>query len=198
MRKRKLIIFLILILIPGFFFLLKDNNDKKISTKKENVNLEENLEENKEKDEIYSSNIIKDVNFSTKDKKGNEYIIYASQGEIEFSNTNIVYLTEVKGQIKLNNSNIINISSNFGKYNSENFDTIFSKNVIIKYLDNIITGDYLDLSLIRNLMTISKKVTYKNKENILKADVVEMNIDTKDTKIYMYEDKKKVNIKSLN
>ena len=47
-------------------------------------------------------------------------------------------------------------------------------------------------------MTISKKVTYKNKENILKADVVEMNIDTKDTKIYMYEDKKKVNIKSLN
>ncbi len=194
MRKRKLIIFLILILIPGFFFLLKDNNDKKISTKKENVN----LEENKEKDEIYSSNIIKDVNFSTKDKKGNEYIIYASQGEIEFSNTNIVYLTEVKGQIKLNNSNIINISSNFGKYNSENFDTIFSKNVIIKYLDNIITGDYLDLSLIRNLMTISKKVTYKNKENILKADVVEMNIDTKDTKIYMYEDKKKVNIKSLN
>ena len=194
MRRRKLIIYLIIILIPSLFFLIKNNDNKKNSMKKDNVN----LEEKDEKDEIYSSNIIKDVNFSTKDKKGNEYIIYASQGEIEFSNTNIVYLTEVKGQIKLNNSNIINISSNYGKYNSDNFDTIFSKNVIIKYLDNIITGDYLDLSLMGNLMTISKKVTYKNKENILEADVVEMNIDTKDTKIFMYEDKKKVNIRSLN
>lgn len=194
MKRRKLVILLIIILISSFFFLTKNNDSKKNSMKKDNVN----LEENNEKNEIYNSNIIKDVNFSTKDKKGNEYTIYASQGEIEFSNTNIVYLTEVKGVIKLKNSNIINISSNFGKYNSDNFDTIFSKNVIIKYLDNIITGDYLDLSLMGNLMTISKKVTYKNKENILEADVVEMNIDTKDTKIFMYEDKKKVNIRSLN
>ena len=194
MKRRKLVILLIIILISSFFFLTKNNDSKKNSMKKDNVN----LEENNEKNEIYNSNIIKDVNFSTKDKKGNEYTIYASQGEIEFSNTNIVFLTEVKGVIKLNNSNIINISSNFGKYNSDNFDTIFSKNVIIKYLDNIITGDYLDLSLMGNLMTISKKVTYKNKENILEADVVEMNIDTKDTKIFMYEDKKKVNIRSLN
>ena len=194
MKRRKLVILLIIILISSFFFLTKNNDSKKNSMKKDNVN----LEENNEKNEIYNSNIIKDVNFSTKVKKGNEYTIYASQGEIEFSNTNIVYLTEVKGVIKLKNSNIINISSNFGKYNSDNFDTIFSKNVIIKYLDNIITGDYLDLSLMGNLMTISKKVTYKNKENILEADVVEMNIDTKDTKIFMYEDKKKVNIRSLN
>ena len=194
MKRRKLVILLIIILISSFFFLTKNKDSKKNSMKKDNVN----LEENNDKNEIYKSNIIKDVNFSTKDKKGNEYTIYASQGEIEFSNTNIVYLTEVKGVIKLKNSNIINISSNFGKYNSDNFDTIFSKNVIIKYLDNIITGDYLDLSLMGNLMTISKKVTYKNKENILEADVVEMNIDTKDTKIFMYEDKKKVNIRSLN
>ena len=193
MKRRKLVILLIIILISSFFFLTKNNDSKKNSMKKDNVN----LEENNEKNEIYNSNIIKDVNFSTKDKKemSTQFMLLK---EIEFSNTNIVYLTEVKGQIKLNNSNIINISSNFGKYNSDNFDTIFSKNVIIKYLDNIITGDYLDLSLMGNLMTISKKVTYKNKENILEADVVEMNIDTKDTKIFMYEDKKKVNIRSLN
>ena len=33
-------------------------------------------------------------------------------------------------------------------------------------------------------------------ENILKADVVEINVTTKDTKIFMYKDNKKVNIKS--
>ena len=41
-------------------------------------------------------------------------------------------------------------------------------------------------------------VIYSNLENILKADVIEMNLETKDTKIFMYEDKKKVNIKSKN
>ena len=34
---------------------------------------------------IYNSNIIKDVNISTKDKDGNEYIIKAEEGEIDFS-----------------------------------------------------------------------------------------------------------------
>jgi hypothetical protein len=36
------------------------------------------------------------------------------------------------------------ITSNYGKYNTINYDTIFSKNVKIDYVDNIITGDYLD------------------------------------------------------
>ena len=45
-------------------------------------------------------------------------------------------------------------------------------------------------------MVISKNVVYENLENILRADVLEMNIKTKDTKIYMYEKDKKVNIKS--
>ena len=35
-----------------------------------------------------------------------------------------------------------------------------------------------------------------NLENILKADVVEINLKTKDSKIFMYEKNKKVNIKS--
>ena len=48
----------------------------------------------------------------------------------------------------------------------------------------------------RNSMIISKNVIYTNLENILKADVIEMNIDTKDTKIFMHKNNQKVNIKS--
>ena len=88
--------------------------------------------------------------------------------------------------------------SDFGKYNSENYDTIFSKNVKIKYLDNKITGDYLDFSLERNSMIISKNVIYNNLDNILKADVIDVNIKTKDTKIFMDDQEQKVNIKSKN
>ncbi len=65
-------------------------------------------------------------------------------------------------------------------------------------MDNKITGEYLDFSLEKNLLLVSKRVVYTNLENILKADVVEMNIKTKDTKIFMYENDKRVNIKSKN
>ena len=148
--------------------------------------------------ELYSSNKIQDVKYTTKDADGNEYIITAAEGEIDYSNPNIIYLTKIKALIKLKNSDNISIKSDYGKYNSEIFDTIFSKNVVINYLENKITGEYLDFSLKKNLLLISKKVVYKNFKNVLKADVVEMNIKTKDTKIYMYENQKKVNIKSIN
>ena len=147
-------------------------------------------------DIIYNSNIIRDVNYTTKDSNGNEYIITALKGEIDFSNSNIIFLTNVNAVIKLKYSDIITIASDFGKYNSENFDTIFSKNVILNYLDNKITGEYLDFSLSRNSMIISRNIVYTNSKNVLKADVIEMDIKTKDTKIFMYENKKKVNIKS--
>jgi len=45
-------------------------------------------------------------------------------------------------------------------------------------------------------MIVSRNVIYTNEENILMADVVEVNIETKDTKIFMYENKEKVNIKN--
>jgi hypothetical protein len=147
---------------------------------------------------IYNSNIIKDVSYSSKDADGNEYIINAIQGEIDYANTDIIYLTNVNALIKLNNSDNIKIKSDFGKYNTLNLNTIFSKNVIIDYLDNKITGEYLDFSIDRNSMIISRDIIYTNFENILMADVVEINIKTKDTKIFMYENNKKVNIKSKN
>ena len=148
--------------------------------------------------EVYSSNKIKDVKYTTKDADGNEYIITASEGEIDYSNSNIIFLTNIKAIIKLTNSDDILITSNYGKYNSGNFDTIFSKNVIINYLNNEITGEYLDFSLERNSLLMTKKVIYTNLENILKADALEMNLETKDTKIFMYQNQKKVNIKSIN
>ena len=123
-----------------------------------------------------NSNIIKDVNYTTTDADGNEYIINAIQGEIDYANSNIIYLTKVSALIKLNDAEIITITSDYGKYNSENYDTIFSKNVIITYLDNKSTGDYLDFSLDKNLMIISKDVNYINLDNMLKADVIEINI----------------------
>ena len=190
LRKRIVIFFSIILCLLILFILnyekfLKKNNTKKIETQTP-IEIP------------YSSNIIENVSYSTKDADGNEYIINALQGEIDYSKPEIIYLTKVRGTVKLRDSDYIIITSEFGKYNTDNFDTIFSKNVIIKYLDNKIKGEYLDFSLKRNSMIISKNVTYNNNKNVLYADVIEINIQTKDTKIFMYEKDKKVNIKSKN
>ena len=74
--------------------------------------------------EIYNSNIIKDVMYTSMDADGNQYTITALEGEIDYSNPNILYLTGVKGLIQLKDSDDINITSNFGRYNSNNFDTV--------------------------------------------------------------------------
>ena len=59
-------------------------------------------------------------------------------------------------------------------------------------------GEYLEFSLNKNLMTISRNVILKNNKSSLKADVIEVDIKTKDIKISMYEENKKINIESTN
>ncbi len=179
-----------------FFFFKTSYDQKLIEKKKVNLIEKENTEFIEEK--IESSNIIEDVSYSAKDVKGNEYFLKAGEGIIDQKTSNYIFLKSVKAIINLENYRLIEISSDFGKYNINNYDTIFSKNVIISYLDNKITGDYLDFSWDKNLMIISRDVILENNTSFLKADVIEMNIETKDIKIFMYEENKRINIKSVN
>ncbi len=152
-----------------------------------------------EEEVVYNSNIIKDINYNSRDLKGNEYILVAKEGEIDLNNNDIIFLTDVTAYIKLvKNSELIVITSDYGKYNTINYDTIFSKNVKIDYVDNIITGDYLDFSMMKNLLIISRNVIYKNLENTLKADVIELDTTTKDTKIFMYNSNEQINVTNIN
>ena len=192
MKKKYLILLLIFFFIFIYILTNFDFWGKKTSQSK-TLSTIEKTEIITEKN--YSSNKMNEVSYASKDLKGNEYIINAKEAETDISNRNVLYLKDVSAVIKLNNSGIIRIVSDYGKYNSNNYDTIFSKNVIINYLYSKITSGYLDFSFKRNSMIISKNVIYTDLENILKADVMEMDIKTKDTKIFMLENKKKVTIK---
>ncbi len=182
----KIIIFIILILLSVLLYYFKFFS-KKTTVK---INVEENLSTSS------LSNVIKDVSYVSTDSKGNKYSINALTAEIDQNNPNILFLTDVSSTIELTNSNNIKIISDYGKYNSDNFDTIFSKNVIINYLDNKINGEYLDFSIARGNMIISRNVVYSNPENILEADIIDINIETKDTKISMFDKNEKVNLRS--
>ena len=179
-----------------FFLYFKSNQKEKIVEKKIEPIENENQKDLDEK--IGSFNTIEDVSYSAKDTKGNEYFLKASEGTIDQNENNFIFLKYVNATIKLKDYRLIEISSNFGKYNIKNYDTIFSKNVIVTYLNNKISGDYLDFSLDKNLMIISRNVVMRNEKSSLKADVIEVNIETKDIKIFMYEENKKVIIDTKN
>ena len=190
-RKKKIVVLIIIILIVLFFYYFNIRTKEKIS--KEIIQTNESSVAHFNS----NSNVLLDVKYMSYDIKGNKYTINAKKGEIDLTNSNTIFLTDVIAIIELNKKpEIVKITSNFAKYNIDNYDTIFSKNVIIDYIDNKITSEILDFSLIKNLMIISENVIYYNTENIMKADIIEMDISTKDTKIYMYENTKKVNVKS--
>jgi len=181
------IIILILITIFGIYHYTKSPITKK-----------RDIEESKSEEIVAMSNIIEDVEYSSKDASGNEYIIKAEEGETDIKNTNIIFLKNVSAIIKLKNSNEILIFADFGKYNIDNFDTIFSKNVIINYLEKKITSDYMDFSIERNSMIISKNVIYLDKKSKLETDVIEINIKNKDIKFFMLDKDEKVNLINKN
>ena len=195
MKKKiflKVLLILSLIIITLFVYSEYFKKNKSLLSKPLNITTEIDEEA------VYNSNIIKDINYTSRDLKGNEYILVAKEGEIDLDNSDIIFLTNVTAYIKLiKNSELIVITSNYGKYNTINYDTIFSKQVKIDYVDNIITGDYLDFSMMKNLLIISRNVVYKNLGNTMKADVVELDTTTKDTKIFMYNSNEQVNVTNI-
>ena len=195
MKKKiflRIVLILSLIIITWFVYSKYFIEDKSKLSKNDNSTTEI-VEE-----AVYNSNIIKDINYTSRDLKGNEYTLLAKEGEIDLDNSDTIYLTDVRAYIKLvENSELVVITSDYGKYNTVNYDTIFSKNVKIDYVDNTITGDYLDFSMMKNLLIVSRNVIYKNLENIMIADVIEFDTKTKDTKIFMYNSNKKVKITNI-
>ena len=201
MKKKnflKLLLILILIIFTWFIYSNYFKKNVKLISKTTSTSETTKITSDIDEEAVYNSNIIKDLNYTSKDLRGNEYSLNAKKGEIDLNNSDIIFLTDVTANIKLaENSELILITSNYGKYNTINYDTIFSKNVKIDYVDNIITGDYLDFSMLNNLLIISRNVVYKNLENTMKADVLEFDTKTKNTKIYMYDSKKQVVINNL-
>ena len=159
-------------------------------------NFQENIITSKtSNDKNSSSNYIDYINYISTDSKGNKYQITAKQAEIDLDNPDTMFLEDVIAYIFMKKSDTIKITSNFGKYNSQNYDTIFSKNVIITYPGHKITGDYSDFSFLKNLGTISTNVIYTGGKKDLFSDRIEINLTNKDTKIFMNDNSKKVLIK---
>ena len=139
-----------------------------------------------------SSTYIDNIDYISSDSKGNKYQLTAELAEIKKEDPSLMFLENVIAYIYSKNSDTIKITSNFGKYNTSNYETIFLDNVIITQPGRKITGEYADFSMGKNLGTITTNVVYTGDEKILFADKIEMNLTTKDTKIFMNNSGEKV------
>ena len=181
---QSILIFLIFFIFLSFYLKYFNNNSEVLK----DSSLEEKITTNQNKTSTYINNI----DYVSSDARGNRYQITAVQAEIKIEETDVMLLKDVTGFIFIKDSDTVKITSNFGKYNTKNYDTIFSKNVIVVYPGHKITGEYLDFSFLNNLGTFTKNVIYTGEETNLYADKIEMNLVTKDTKIFMNEARKKV------
>ena len=145
-----------------------------------------------DKNQNDTSTYIDDLDYISTDAKGNKYQITAKQAEIKVENSDVMFLKDVVAFIFIKDSDTVKITSNFGKYNSKNYATIFSENVIAIFPGHKITVEYLDFSFLSNLGTFTKNVVYTGEKTNLFADKIEMNLTTKDTKIFMNDGGKKV------
>jgi LPS export ABC transporter protein LptC len=176
---------LVIILISLWFYL-------KYFTKKFEDIKEAPVIEKIDENQNSTSTYIDDINYISTDARGNKYQITAKQAEIKVGNSDIMFLTEVIAFIFIKNKDTIKVTSDFGKYNSKNYDTIFSENVIVIYPGHKITGEYLDFSFLTNLGIFTTNVIYTGEKTNLFADKIEMNLATKDTKIFMNDIGEKV------
>ena len=194
MHQKTLIQLLLLlsILVISFIFYKTYFSKKNIVSKKIDII------EDKKKQFKTKSNLIENIKYTSVDKEGNGYIITSKTGELDYNQPELILMKNVIATINLHNSVPIIISADNAIYNNINYDTNFYENVVVTYNDHFISSDNLDLIFEKNLATISNNIIYKNLNTKLQADKVEIDLITKNSKIFMNDKTKKIKIMSIN
>jgi lipopolysaccharide export system protein LptA len=161
--------------------------DKKLNIPSENTN--DKIAQNSK-----DSNIIYNIEYVAKDKKGSSYLLQSNYGELNINQTNLITLEIVTAVINLENSPPININSDNALYNNTNHDTEFYGNVVVTYLEHIITSDNLNLYFEKDEADILNNVVYKNLNTTLEADKIKIDLLTKNSIIYMNNSFQKVKL----
>ena len=186
-----LLVIIVLILAKIFTF-YQSKKGKNLVLKEEDK--KEFLNENQDSE----LNIIKDITYLAKDDKENIFKIESKFGKINPEEPDIVLMDNVTALITLRNLEEILISSDHAIYNSKSYETNFYDNVLLEYIEHNIASQNIYLSFENNLVSISNNIIYKNLNSEMNADEIEMNLITKEIKIFMHNNESKVQILSKN
>ena len=180
-----LLITIISILLAFYYSFLAGN-----STNNDNASKNEKLSEINTDKKI--ANELTNVEYNSTDRYGNTFYLNAERAYIslEAKPENKVNLESVVSIINLKNKGIINIYSKYATYDKLNHNTLFSENVKIEYLDNLIESENLDILFTKNLSTIYSNVVYKNNNLNLSTDIILIDMESGDIKLKMLNNNK--------
>ena len=187
---------LILLILLSFLFYYKyfTEDIKKIEKKETENELEKKMTEINQND--VEKNIIENLKYISEDLSGNTYTVTAQSANLKEDKLNEVQLFDVNAEIVQKNQEIIYIYSKTANYNKINNNTVFKKKVNVKYGNQTIDSEILNLNFKNNLIEILENVFYVNENTKIKADKVEIDLLDKKLKISMINQKDKVNITS--
>ena len=155
---------------------------------KTELNIDTTTNENtfKNQERNNQENNLVNITYNSIDREGRKYIITAETGNFEENKPDLIYMTNVNAEIILIDGSIIYINSLRAEYNSSNYDTKFSQNVELKFLENIIFCQNLNIFFQENLIEAFNDLNYKNLDITMLADKIEINLLTKKSKIYNF------------
>jgi len=172
------------------FFLYQIYSEKKTSPKELNTKDNElNLSN--------ENNIIKNLRYDVNFENGTTYNITAELSELTYENEEEVVKMQKVTAVFINNDGMpLIIKSDNAIFNNSNYNTIFSNNVSIDYIKNLIKSEKLFLDFKNNVVTINDNIVYEGINGVGKADNIKINLINKNVQIFMNETNKKVEITS--
>jgi len=141
---------------------------------------------------------IKEILYESYDNEGNKFIIKSKSGTFDEKKKDEINMINVEAKIDLANGTFIRLVSDTAKYNSLNSNTKFIKNVRLGYLEHKINSDNIDVIFTESKIEAYNNLIYRNSDIKLSADKVELDLITKNTKIFMFDNSKVKIIKEYN
>ncbi len=188
MKKKIFIQILLSVLILIIFLVVYEKYFKKTSISDTSLIKEE---------EKNQPNSLENITYDSVDREGRKYIITAESGLFNEKEPDIIFMTNVNAKIILIDGSIIYIKSSNAEYNSLNYNTEFQKEVELKFLEHNVFCNNLNIFFQDNLLEAYNDLTYKNLDIIMLADKIEIDLLTKNSKIFNFNESK-VKIKKRN
>ena len=174
------LIIVIIVILTLFYF--------KYINKGDQTNKDVKIKERIVEFENTKGNIISDISYESQDFEGRKYLIKSHKGIVNKNNPNIIEMEKVNAKMTLIDGTFITIVSDYAVYDNIKFDTKFSKNIEVKYLEHTIKSDDLLLSFERNQLEAFNNLTYENLDLIMSADKIIFDFKSKNTKIFTFDE----------
>ena len=186
----QLVIFLFLIIIIFVFYKTYFTEVKK---GKIEINQKDQINSDNEMKSEEGNNLIKNLKYNVTFDDKTEYIINSDFSEVAYQDdVEMIKMKNVKAIFIDKSIFPVTITADNALYNNSTYDTYFSENVEINYMDNVIFSNKIDLNFKENIILIYENVQYEGEQGTIKSDNIKINLITKKIQIYMNNEEKKV------